>query len=66
MAHSTLACVMGRESAYTGKTYTWDQILVDQNLLGPDITQPCFKIPEEHLLPGKATEPHKDVEISVY
>ena len=66
MANSTLACIMGRESAYTGKTYTWDQILVDQNLLGPDITQPGFKIPEEHPLPGKATEPHKDTKISVY
>ena len=33
LAHSTLMTIMGRESAYTGKFVTWDQMMAsDQNL----------------------------------
>ena len=33
LAHSTLMAIMGRESAYTGKFITWEQIMAsDQNL----------------------------------
>jgi hypothetical protein len=33
LAHSTLLAIMGRESAYTGKFVTWDQMMAsDQNL----------------------------------
>ena len=67
MARSTLACIMGRDSAYTGKEITWDEILVSQNKLGPDMTvMGKLDFSDEAPLPGKATEPHKDVEISVY
>ena len=36
LAHSTLIAIMGRESAYTGKFITWDQMMAsDQNLRFP-------------------------------
>ncbi|MEG1634209.1 MAG: Gfo/Idh/MocA family oxidoreductase [Rikenellaceae bacterium] len=33
---SSLACIMGRESAYTGKEYTWDEILTSELNLMPE------------------------------
>ena len=35
MAHSTLAGIMGRMAAYTGKTVTWERALESKDLLGP-------------------------------
>ena len=35
-ADSTLACVMGREAAYTGKTVTWDEMVNSNLSLVPD------------------------------
>lgn len=38
-ANSALACVMARESAYTGKTYTWDQMVVsDLDMMPPKLS----------------------------
>ncbi len=38
-ANSALACIMARESAYTGKTYTWEQMLVsDLNMMPPNLS----------------------------
>ncbi len=36
MAHSTLAAIMGRMSAYTGQRITWEQALNSQEKLTPD------------------------------
>jgi predicted dehydrogenase len=33
---STLMAIMGRESAYTGKFVTWDQVIASTQKLGPD------------------------------
>jgi hypothetical protein len=38
MARSTLIAIMGRNSAYTGKAITWDEIMTNNDVLGPDIT----------------------------
>lgn len=35
-ADSTLACIMGREAAYTGKTVTWDEMVNSDLSLVPD------------------------------
>lgn len=35
VAHSTLTCIMGRESAYSGEKITWDQIMNSQQDLMP-------------------------------
>jgi predicted dehydrogenase len=57
LAHSTLMSIMGRESAYTGKFITWDQIMASDLKLGPDTYEfgnvPWFK--EEIPLPGTPT-----------
>jgi hypothetical protein len=36
MANSTLMAIMARESAYTGQSLTWDQMLASQQQLRPD------------------------------
>ena len=37
-AISSLACIMARESAYTGKTYTWEQMITsDLNMMPPNL-----------------------------
>ena len=39
MAISTMACIMARESAYTGKLCTWDEMTnSDLNLMPADLT----------------------------
>jgi len=52
---SVLMAIMGRESAYTGKFITWDQIMASDLKLGPETFQfgnvPWFK--EEIPVPGK-------------
>ena len=35
MAESSLTAIMGRKSAYTGKTLTWDDALADPTSLMP-------------------------------
>lgn len=53
---STLMAIMGRESAYTGKFITWDQIMASTMKLGPDTFQfgPVTGINEEIPLPGES------------
>ncbi|MGH7971965.1 MAG: Gfo/Idh/MocA family protein [Limisphaerales bacterium] len=36
VAESTLTGIMGRESAYSGRSVTWDEVLNSQTRLGPD------------------------------
>ena len=36
LVQSTLMTIMGRESAYTGKFVTWDQVMASNQKLGPD------------------------------
>jgi len=53
MARSTMICIMGRDSAYTGQTITWDEIMASTQELGPDITElGKMDVPTEHPLPG--------------
>ena len=53
MARSTLICILGRDSAYTGQTITWDEIMASNDVLGPDITQlGKMDIPLHPPLPG--------------
>jgi len=55
-AQSTLMAIMGRESAYTGKFITWDQIMASNQKLGPETYQfgPVPGITEEFPRPGTA------------
>ena len=46
---STLMAMMGRQSAYTGKFVTWDEIMASEMKLGPEtlrIRPPVPGIPE--------------------
>ena len=58
MATSSLACIMARESAYTGKAYTWDEMVqADMNFMPAELTlgnvdMSKFTIP----VPGTATK----------
>ena len=53
MARSTLIAIMGRDSAFTGKTVTWDEIMASTQELGPEVTAMGeLDIPTEHPLPG--------------
>jgi len=55
-AQSTLMAIMGRESAYTGKFVTWEQIMASTQKLGPETYQlgPVPGIAEEFPRPGAA------------
>jgi predicted dehydrogenase len=54
MARSTLIAILGRDSAYTGKTITWDEIMASNEVLGPDITaMGKVDYSDVHPLPGK-------------
>ena len=56
MARSTLIAIMGRDSAFTGNTITWDEIMTSTQELGPEITEMGISdIPYEHPLPGAAS-----------
>lgn len=37
MARSTMIAIMGRDSAYTGRTVTWDEIMASMEKLGPEV-----------------------------
>lgn len=54
---STLMAIMGRESAYTGKFITWDQIMASTQKLGPETYQfgPVSEIKE--VIPVAGTAP---------
>jgi predicted dehydrogenase len=53
---STLMAIMGRESAYTGKFITWDEIMASPQKLGPEIYQfgPVSGVNEEIPVAGAA------------
>ena len=53
MARSTMITIMGRDSAFTGKAVTWDEIMASMEELGPEITEMGnLDIPLDHPLPG--------------
>ncbi len=56
---STLMAIMGRESAYTGKFVTWDQIMASTLKLGPETYQfgPVPGIKEEVPIEGESVAP---------
>ena len=55
VAHSTMTCIMGRESAYTGQAVTWDEAMGWQSSLAPEKMEwgpaPIREVP----VPGKYT-----------
>lgn len=53
---STLMAIMGRESAYTGKFITWDQIMASDLKLGPDTYEfgPVPGVTETYPIAGSA------------
>jgi hypothetical protein len=55
---STLMAIMGRESAYTGKFVTWDQIMASDMKLGPETYQ-FGPVPEvKEIIPVAGTPPN--------
>jgi predicted dehydrogenase len=56
MARSTMITIMGRDSAFTGLSVTWDEIMASAVELGPELTEMGkLDIPTEHPLPGAAS-----------
>jgi hypothetical protein len=54
MAQSTLAAIMGRMAAYTGKEITWEMAMSSQEKLVPDDLSWDLKLPTRPLpIPGK-------------
>lgn len=54
MAHSTLMGIMARESAYTGKQITWDQIMNSEQRYVPEKLDWNMKLPDPPVAkPGK-------------
>ncbi len=54
VAESTMTCIMGRESAYSGREITWNEIMMSQQDLFPKDLSPNAKIPVTPLpVPGK-------------
>ncbi len=53
VAHSTMTCIMGRESAYTGQAIAWDEAMAWQTSLAPEKMEwgsaPIRSVP----IPGK-------------
>jgi hypothetical protein len=54
VAESTLSAIMGRMSAYTGKTVSWDMALKSKQVLMPESLDFDMKLPEPAVaIPGK-------------
>jgi predicted dehydrogenase len=54
VAESTMTCIMGRESAYSGREITWNDIMMSQQDLFPKDMGPAAKIPVPPLpVPGE-------------
>lgn len=54
VAESTMACIMARESAYSGRTITWEEIMASKQDLMPKDLSDTAKIPVPPLpVPGK-------------
>jgi myo-inositol 2-dehydrogenase/D-chiro-inositol 1-dehydrogenase len=58
-AIATLTAIMGRESAYTGKAVTWDEMMASDLRLGPTTYAlgPLNMSPKEPI-PGQDSEPN--------
>lgn len=52
MSYATLMAIMGREASYTGKRITWDQLMADETVLGPDNYEWGDYTPAKVALPG--------------
>ncbi|MDR1603028.1 MAG: gfo/Idh/MocA family oxidoreductase, partial [Tannerella sp.] len=57
LAYSTLVAILGRESAYTGKPVTWQEIMSSNLRYGPT-TYALGALPDYH--EGQAPVPGKD------
>ena len=58
-AKSTMAAIMGRISAYTGKEVTWDEVMNSDMKLGPKVfVMGPVEIPKEVPVPGEAYNPN--------
>ena len=56
MARSTMIAIMGRNSAFSGLSITWDEIMASTQTLGPEVTEMGkLDFPTEHPLPGAAS-----------
>jgi len=54
VAESTMTCIMGRESAYSGQEITWNEIMMSQQDLYPKDLSPNAEIPVPPLpVPGE-------------
>ena len=53
VAESTLLGIMGRESAYSGRTIEWEQVLNSPTRLGPETYQFGSLPTPEVAIPGK-------------
>jgi len=60
MARSTMIGIMGRDSAYTGQTISWDEIMASDSVLGPEITAlGKLDLPVDVPLPGVPSSVYK-------
>ena len=65
VAHATLAAVMGRTAAYTGKVVKWDEIMDSQERLGPtDYVMGPVPIKAEVPVPGNAANIAKNARMA--
>jgi myo-inositol 2-dehydrogenase / D-chiro-inositol 1-dehydrogenase len=61
-AHATLAAIMGRTAAYTGKTVKWDEMMDSDERLGPtEYAMGPVTIKAEVPVPGNAANVGKNV-----
>ena len=58
-ARSTLAAIMGRIAAYTGKTVTWDEMMTSDMKLGPEIIE-MGPVDMELVIPVPGSAPMTD------
>ena len=58
-ASATLTAIMGRESAYTGKAVTWDEMMASDQRLGPTTyALGPLNMPAKEPIPGQDSEPN--------
>jgi myo-inositol 2-dehydrogenase / D-chiro-inositol 1-dehydrogenase len=58
-AIATMVAIMGRESAYTGKAVTWDEMMASDQRLGPTTyALGPLNMPAKEPIPGQDSEPN--------
>ncbi len=58
-AIATMTAIMGRESAYTGKAVTWDEMMASDQRLGPSTyALGPVNMPAKEPIPGQDSEPN--------